>query len=141
MADECRFRSAYDGRRVAVIVDCPTSRTRQSFRDECDVNVILKMYARTGVLPGDPSQAQFGDFTDVDFMRSMLIVAQGREAFASLPATLRERFGNDPARLLSFLADESNRDEAVRLGLVVPKEVPAAAPVPGGAPPGTSTAP
>jgi len=37
---------------------------------------------------------------------------------ASLPSKIRDRFGNDPSQLLSFLADSSNKDEAISLGLV-----------------------
>ena len=43
--------------------------------------------------------------------------------FDSLPSSLRERFSNDPSRLLAFVDDESNFDEAVKLGLLSPLPV------------------
>ena len=36
----------------------------------------------------------------------------------TLPADLRKRFSNDPGQLLSFLENEDNRAEAIKLGLV-----------------------
>ena len=36
----------------------------------------------------------------------------------ALPSDVRSRFGNNPAELLDFLNDNSNYDEAIRLGLI-----------------------
>lgn len=95
-------------------------RTQQQFRDECDINVIVRRFGVTGALPVPSARLpSYGDFSQVtDFQTAMNQVLEARAAFMDLPARTRERFANDPGRLLAFLADESNRDEAVRLGLV-----------------------
>lgn len=99
---------------------------KQSFRDECDINTIVRRFGVTGVAPMSGRMPTYGDFSGIsDFQSAMEVVTAAREAFASLPAAVRERFANDPQRLLGFLGDEANRDEAIRLGLVNP---PVAAP-------------
>ena len=52
------------------------------------------------------------------------MVNQARDLFMSLDAEVRKRFGNDPAQLLDFLADNKNYDEAKKLGLVDVKAPP-----------------
>lgn len=104
-------------------------RTRQEFRDECDVNILMKRYQRTGVLPGDPASMRYGDFSSLpDFMEAMNTVARANEAFAALPAHVRKRFGNDPGEYVDFVADPKNIDEVRKLGLAKAVEVPSEAP-------------
>ena len=99
------------------------SLTQQHFADECDINNIVEKYMLTGIL-GDPLasgsvEPQFGDFTTVaDFHSAQNIIAQATQSFDLLSAALRKRFENDPAKLLAFLEDDSNREEAIKLGLV-----------------------
>lgn len=91
----------------------------QSFAEECDINTIVARFGLTGVLPNGVDMPQSGDFTDVtDFHTAMNLVAQANSAFMELPAHIRARFGNDPARVIAFLDDEKNREEAVGLGIV-----------------------
>lgn len=99
------------------------SRTIQSAAEECDINTIVRRFGLTGQLPENLNMPQSGDFQNVpDFHGAMQIVRQAEEEFARVPAHIRARFVNDPQRLMSFLEDESNRDEAVKLGLVKPPE-------------------
>lgn len=91
----------------------------QEYKDESDINVILKRYAA-----GDNSVVRSsGVFADVsqlgDFQSQLEIVRRATEDFAALPADVRSRFGNDPASLVAFLSDSSHDDEAVKLGLKV----------------------
>ncbi len=97
------------------------SRTKQSFRNETDINQIMKRFAKTGMIdPANVSlrKAAFGDFSQMgDFHEMQEKIVKGREAFETLSSEVRERFRNDPGLLLDFLHDENNREEAVRLGL------------------------
>lgn len=40
------------------------------------------------------------------------------DQFAAFPSEIRDRFNNDPQNFLKFISVDSNRDEAVRLGLI-----------------------
>lgn len=104
------------------------ARASQEQKDECDINVILKRFEKTGVLPEMiKSQPHYGDFSSVpDFQAAQNIVAHANEQFAALDAHIRKRFGNDPAEFLAFASDPSNQDEMIRLGLATrkPQEAP-----------------
>lgn len=101
------------------------SRTKQAFKDESDINNILKRYNVTGILP-DTSRAalaHFGDFTNVPpYQDSLTTVIESQNAFMELPAVVRQRFGNDPHQLFQFLGDKNNRDEAIKLGFISPPQ-------------------
>lgn len=118
-----KIYSIYDKPEVPGVTFTEPSLSQQHFKDECDINNIMAKYAKTGVWgdPNNPSTTQpmFDDFsTAEDFHSAQNFLAQAGQAFEALPAYLRKRFENDPAELLAFLDDESNREEAERLGLV-----------------------
>lgn len=113
---------------------CPEpTRTQQHFKDECDINTIVKRFGVTGELPIGTRAPRYGDFTGVsDFQTAMNAVARANEAFDALPASWRKRFDHDPQKFLEFCEKEENRDEAVRLGLVMPAAADLAASAPKG---------
>lgn len=107
-------------------LDCSDSPSlaQQHFRDECDINIMVERFARTGVPPA-PQVPAAVEFNEVfDFQSAMNVVVEAQRGFSTLPAKVRARFSNSPGEFLAFVQDESNRDEAVALGLV-PKPVPA----------------
>lgn len=104
------------------------SRTKQSFRDECDVNLIMKRFKKicnadfldkyNGYVGG-----QFGDFSEVTDYRSAIDqVRQAEAVFGALPAIVRRRFDNDPAMFLDFCQNPANADELVELGLATRRQ-------------------
>lgn len=105
---------------VKPVVNCGPSRTKQSFAKECDINQILARYRKTGLL--DHVRANPGVFADVskieDFHGMTQKIRFAQESFEQLPADLRNRFNNDPGRLIAFVADKSNIDEAIKLGIL-----------------------
>lgn len=134
------YMTAY-GTHLRVGLDCgppESSLTRQEFKDECDINNVLKRFERTGVIDHlNNHTAQYGDFLGYPgYQESMNAVIAANEAFAGLPSVIRKRFNNDPAAFLEFVQDESNLDEAVKLGIAVkrPHEGSVADAAPEGAP-------
>lgn len=92
---------------------------QQQFKEECDINTIVKRFGLTGELPENLNFPKSGDFTGVtDFHTAMNVVRRAEEEFMELPAELRSRFGNDPGTLLAFLEDPKNKEDAIKLGLV-----------------------
>ena len=84
--------------------DFGPSATKQSFKDECDVNQIMKKYQKTGVI--DHVSRYGGDygFADShDFHEAMSLVADANTMFEELPSAAREHFDNDPAKFLDFV--------------------------------------
>lgn len=102
-------------------------RTKQSFKDECDINRIVDRYPDVnseayrnqvaGLLNANPGL--FGEYDSaMDYGKAISIVERAHEQFDTLPATLRERFAQDPFQFLSYVNDSSNREEALKLGLL-----------------------
>jgi len=95
------------------------SLAQQHFKDECDINNILRQFNITGQLPETPLSPRYGDFTGIyDYHTALNAVIAAEDGFMTLPADIRSRFQNDPENLINFLNDEANRDEAIKLGLV-----------------------
>lgn len=103
-----------------VVNNFQESLTKQSFRDECDINNIIRKHAATGQC--NHISARNPRYIDcvgtVDYQQALDIVDAAAAQFAALPSNLRARFRNDPALMLEFLADEKNVEEAAKLGLL-----------------------
>lgn len=92
---------------------------QQHFKDECDINTILERFNITGMLPEAPLSPRYGDFSGIgDYHTALNRVMAAKDEFMTLPAHIRARFDNDPAKLIEFIEDETNRPEAEELGLV-----------------------
>jgi phage internal scaffolding protein len=95
------------------------SLAQQHMKDECDINVIIERFGVTGELPNAPVSPQYGDFSGVtDYHSALNIINATMDDFMALPAKLRVRFDHDPVKLLEFLQNDQNRDEAMQLGLI-----------------------
>lgn len=123
------------------VTDCSGDKgfTVQADRDEADINKIVARFQKTGQLPptlnGQPfygDVSEFGDLQD-----SLIRIQEADRLFMSFPANIRERFDNDKVKLIAFLSDANNRDEAIKLGLI--QAPPPAAPPPA-APPAAAPA-
>lgn len=111
VSDETGFRS-----------DEP-SMAQQQFKEQADINEIVRKFGVTGELPSNVRAPQYGDFTGIfDYHSAMNAVVAARESFEAMPGEVRARFNNDPAAFVDFCSDEANRDEAKKLGLLMPGE-------------------
>lgn len=110
------------------------SLTLQSQAQEADINVILKRFNLTGVLPQGKSVPTYGDFSAVlDYRGALDLIRQADAAFMSVPADVRARFSNDPAAFVEFCSNEANIEELRRLGFAPAAPAAAAAAEPGSA--------
>ena len=96
------------------------SRTKQSFKEETEINNIVARYQETGLLDHiNKHGPRYNEMpSQDDFAEAMNLVTSSRSMFNELPANLRNRFGNDPAQFLDFVGDENNREEMISLGLL-----------------------
>jgi len=124
-----KFKSAYGPKEKISLSFPENSRwTKQSFKDECDVNFIMARYISTGEMPILNQQApQYLDVTGLDYQGAMEFIAGANSLFQEMPAEIRNKFENSPAKFLDFCADEKNRPEMAEMGLLrpdLPKVVP-----------------
>jgi len=107
-------------RRVQLICEDPSLTKQSPFTKQSDIRYIIEKATKTGVLEVNSKTPKYGDFSGVtpdNYLDSLNKVTETKNRFMYLPAKTRERFQNDPAKLLSFLADASNNEEAMDLGL------------------------
>lgn len=99
------------------------SLTEQEHVEEADINYIAEKFMRTGEVPQILQLPTSEDFDGIfDFQTAMNNITQAKQEFMRLPAKVRTRFDNDPAKLLEFVGSDDNYDEAVHLGFIPKKE-------------------
>ena len=101
-----------------LVCEEPT-RAQQHHKDECDINVILERFGKTGQVPVNAISGTYGDFSGVhDYHTALNAIIASESEFAALPAQLRNRFDNEPSKLIEFLDNPQNKAEAEKLGLI-----------------------
>lgn len=107
------------GRRVRSNVGGP-SRTKQSFRDQTDINLIVKNHTEGAHIPLPTRQPTYGDFSAVVDLRTAIETVEAADAaFMALPADVRTAALNEPDILLEMLANEDGAQRLVDAGLPV----------------------
>jgi len=95
-----------------------TSRTKQEFVRETDINNIVKypMLENTEALT-------YADLTSPPNLREIFkSVHEVKETFAQLPSDIRKLMNNDPAQMESFIADKKNHKTLIDQGILIPRE-------------------
>lgn len=115
-----KFRTIFDHPRAVTVVE-GDSLARAEFADECDIRNII---ARHSLAPSTPPRyldlTLFGDGLQETLEFARYIAGE----FDALPLAARQFFDYDPDKLVSFLADDGNRDKAIELGLLPPTATP-----------------
>lgn len=102
------------------------SMTQQHHAQEVNINQIMDRARSHNVVEPNSSRAPrvpiFGDFRGVDFTNALHLIRDAKEDFMRLPAMVRDRFQNNPAKVMDFVSKKENREEAIKLGLI-PKPI------------------
>lgn len=94
------------------------SLTNQADLENSDINKIMARYEKTGLIMGTERTPKYGDFSEVrSYHETLSALRRVDAAFAALSANVRSRFENDPQKLITFLEDRNNDEEAIKLGL------------------------
>lgn len=116
------YHSAYSLKPRHTITFAPQGRTKQSFKSECDINIIMSRYMQTGSIEHvNRLLPQYQDLESIDYQDAMLIVAESRSLFQELPSDIRAKFHNDPGQFLDFMHDPENKQEMAEMGLLTPE--------------------
>ena len=105
------------------------SRTQQQFKDEADINVIVRRFADCPdfVNPMDVRSRRspvFGDFSNLGtFQEQQDNVNAVVDYFESLPSSLRAQFRNSPGLFAEFASNPENISALQKLGLLPVDEV------------------
>lgn len=100
--------------------------TKQSHKEECDINRILKQFKRTGIITHvQNARPQYTDLPDdIDFQNAMNTIIIAQETFENLPSKVRDHYQNDPQRFLAAFQDEKQHAQLEDFGLLRRREEP-----------------
>ncbi len=87
-------------------------RTKQSFKDECDINLIMQRAAQGATISHlSKYEGSYSDYSDYDFFEETRKLTKGREIFDDLPAEIRREFGQSPAAFFEYVNNPENIDK------------------------------
>jgi len=90
-------------------------RTKQSFKDETDINKILHRAQKAGTMSHlEKYQGTYGDFAEFDFLEANLQLTKGREVFDALPSEIRNEFKGSPAAFFDYVNDPKNINDLTK---------------------------
>ena len=111
MSKDVKVRNKFHRKRVAK-KHVGKSMTKQNHRDECDVNMILAKFQKTGAMTHvNDNQPQYVEHTGMDFKEAMDVVSSSQELFDGLPSDIRTHFRNDPSEFLDYVNDPKNASD------------------------------
>lgn len=117
------FRTGYDemgdevSRVSGLSCEMPTL-AKQAFKDECDINTIVRNFGLSYEIPSSFRLPSYGDFTGVNtFEEAVNVIAAANEQFDLLPADVRARFANNPVDFVEFCSNADNAEELYNMGL------------------------
>lgn len=91
---------------------------QQQFKDDADLNSIMKKFQKTQSLEHVKIyETEYGFASPTDYHQSLNTVLKAEAMFNELPSTVRNRFSNNPAEFLEFVQNPENKSEAEQLGL------------------------
>jgi len=97
------------------------TKTQQSFKKDCDINVLYKKFQSGGMVDPEVFSRKPGRYADlsevVDFQTAQQYLIDAGHEFDRLPLDVRRKFGFNVAEFLDFVGDPKNGEELVRLGL------------------------
>lgn len=112
------MRSAYSPRKRSGITEAGESKAVQYFKDDCDINNIIRKHSNGQPVSCMRAPPRYGDFSEVvDYQTAQNALIQADNAFMSLPAEIRARFDNSPHKFVEFCMDQDNLEEMRRMGL------------------------
>lgn len=104
----------YDARVVSDMVSVDTGTetlVQQHFKEEVDINTIVRRFGLTAELPAWSRQGMYGDFTGIsDFDSAVDRIRHTQAAFMGLPAEIRDHFKNDPGELVRYASSVSEEE-------------------------------
>jgi len=99
--------------------------TQQNTAEQTDINYIVSVFAKTGILPQPIQLPTYGDFTGVsDYREALELIKQAEDGFNSLPADARAYFANNPANLLDYLDNAPDPQILADLGIAEIVQLP-----------------
>ena len=106
------------------MIDPKTGLTQQSFKDECDINVLLNHWIKTGVMPSfNQAQPVYGDVSDMlSPQEAANLRIHAQEIYNDLPDDVREKYQHPMDYFEAVLAAEEVEGTMDPLDVIVPTD-------------------
>lgn len=105
-----------------VTINNEPSMTKQSFKDELDVNNIIKKYTVPELKQmAEDFEGIYGDFDEIDYQTALTKISHANDVFMNVPVKIRQQFGNDPGKFIDYATDPSNIESLREMGLAHPE--------------------
>lgn len=119
------IRSRFDGHeRPKGFESVNPTMTKQEFKTECDINVIMDSFQVMHTPLIDPmvqrsGEPIFGDFSEIpNLQEAQNKLIEAENLFMQLPSSIRKRFNNDPVSFVDFCQRPENENEMRELGIL-----------------------
>ncbi len=91
-------------------------KTKQSKKDDCDINKLLERSAREGGLSHvDKYQMKYEDYSNYNFEEHTNKLAEMASCFENLPAETKREFNQSPDQYFAFVTNPQNVEDLKRL--------------------------
>jgi phage internal scaffolding protein len=118
------IKNAFSASEKVVTENTSPSLTKQEFKKDTDLNVIMKKFQVTGAMDHvNMHSGNYGQHSPLDYHQAMTVVANANSMFADLPSDIRNKFDNQPEKFLEFVQSEDNYDEAIEMGIQIAPEL------------------
>lgn len=98
-------------------LDFGPSRTKESFKDSCDINKIVKRAQKEGSLAHAlkyPAPV-YAEFQDVDLLGAYEQIGRAQAIFDDLPSEVRAEFDQDAFKFAKYASDPANNERLTEL--------------------------
>lgn len=121
MGETMRFLHKFSENRIKKLAMLPSgnSKMQQHLVAETDINRIISKYNKTGIITHIArAKKVYGDFTELkDVAEAMDTTTKAQAVFESLPAELRNKFGNSIPGFFEYIHDPNNREQCEQWGI------------------------
>ncbi len=91
-------------------------KTKQSQKDECDINMLLERYQRNASLGHlEKYGGQYGNYAEYDFENHVTKIAEMNTIFEQLPAEVKKDFGQSTNKFFEFVTNPENAERLPEL--------------------------
>lgn len=118
------FLTQYSDFKRTCLTSKKPSLTDESFRDECDITLMIERYRKNKIPPKTVSVSYGYSPTPEDMQNAQLMLAEVKSSFEALPSDIRDEFKNDVSAYLDYISDEKNLKDIYERGLVDISTIP-----------------
>lgn len=98
------------------------TKVQQKFKDLATPGNKIRQMERAQMVT-DPEGSIFGEgTTHLDYTTMLGQVTDIQQKFQKIDSGIRAKFDNDPQKIINFVHDKKNYQEALKMGLIMPDE-------------------